>query len=127
MTNTGRQADCRVNVTMPSDVLDVWYRKLWIFAHERFVDHNLGGGYPELGSESNPIQGQFEGKPDIYHSLHAALIPLVGRPSKIFDALMSAGPGVDWRDDEDEMKGWADINSTRTVYLLYSLARYLNS
>ncbi len=53
-----------------------WYRRLWRFADERLIDHERGGWFPELGEDGRPASRQFHGKPDIYHSLQAALLPL---------------------------------------------------
>lgn len=53
-----------------------WYRVLWRFAAQHFVDHDRGGWYPELDAQGTPAESQFLGKPDIYHSLQATLLPL---------------------------------------------------
>lgn len=71
----------------PTDADEEWYRKLWSFAHDRFVDHVRGGWYPEIDAAANPVEGQFQGKPDIYHSLQAALIPFAGTVSRTFSTL----------------------------------------
>lgn len=71
----------------PSEEDEAWYRKLTQFAHRHFVDHDGGGWYPELDEQGIPVQGQFTGKPDIYHALQADLIALTGTPSKLFSAL----------------------------------------
>ncbi len=60
----------------PKDSDELWYRTLWQFAHGQLVDHERGGWYPELGSDGTPREAQFQGKPDIYHSLQAGLIAL---------------------------------------------------
>jgi len=53
-----------------------WYRQLWTFASDFFIDHEKGGWFPEIDAEGHPVSKQFKGKPDIYHSLQAALFPL---------------------------------------------------
>lgn len=56
---------------------EVWYRRLWTFADARLIDHARGGWFPELDAAGRPAATQFHGKPDIYHSVQAALFPLV--------------------------------------------------
>ncbi|MBL8587441.1 MAG: AGE family epimerase/isomerase, partial [Methylobacteriaceae bacterium] len=53
-----------------------WYRRLWRFAAERLIDPVHGGWFPELDAAGAPAGRQFIGKPDIYHAVQAALIPL---------------------------------------------------
>jgi len=52
------------------------YRQLWTFANDFLIDHHNGGWFPELDSNLQPIERLFKGKPDIYHSIQAALISL---------------------------------------------------
>lgn len=61
---------------------ETWYRRLWQFAHDALIDHENGGWFPEIDAAGQPCQGQFIGKPDIYHSLQAALLPLTPTLSK---------------------------------------------
>ena len=67
----------------PREGDEIWYRKFWRFADEHFIDHDTGGWYPELDEAGKPVEHQFLGKPDIYHSLQAVLLPLAGSPSKL--------------------------------------------
>ncbi|MCB1440509.1 MAG: AGE family epimerase/isomerase, partial [Nitratireductor sp.] len=62
---------------------ELWYRAMWQFASGHFVDHEGGGWFPEIDSEGMPAQSQFKGKPDIYHSLQAALFPLAPGLSRL--------------------------------------------
>lgn len=55
---------------------EAWYRRLWTFADRFLIDHERGGWFPELGPDDRPVARQFKGKPDIYHSVQAALFPL---------------------------------------------------
>lgn len=55
---------------------ELWYRRLWRFADEKLIDHRHGGWFPELDGNGRPAMTQFKGKPDIYHSVQAALFPL---------------------------------------------------
>ncbi|MFS4579836.1 AGE family epimerase/isomerase [Phaeobacter sp. C3_T13_0] len=53
-----------------------WYRRLWGFALDHFIDEDRGGWYPEIGPGGQVTRSIFDGKPDIYHSLQACLLPL---------------------------------------------------
>lgn len=55
---------------------EVWYRRLWAFADTSLIDHARGGWFPELDAAGAPAATQFAGKPDLYHSVQAALFPL---------------------------------------------------
>ena len=61
---------------------ELWYRKLWQFADEHFIDHVNGGWFPEINDQGIPSMEQFTGKPDIYHSLQSVLFPLTGKISR---------------------------------------------
>lgn len=69
----------------PSD--EEWYRRLWTCASDLFVDPVRGGWYPEIDAAGHPAAAQFKGKPDLYHSLQAVLIPLVSAVSRLPDQL----------------------------------------
>lgn len=71
----------------PSDEMEGWYRRLWQFADAHFIDHAHGGWFPEIGADNRPTVTQFDGKPDIYHSIQATLFPLVPRLSRIAPGL----------------------------------------
>ncbi|ODN70887.1 AGE family epimerase/isomerase [Methylobrevis pamukkalensis] len=60
----------------PSAFHEDWYRRIWNFTDRHFIDHRRGGWFPELDETLNPAQTLFAGKPDVYHSLQACLIPL---------------------------------------------------
>ncbi|WP_339114778.1 AGE family epimerase/isomerase [Thioclava sp. GXIMD2076] len=64
-----------------------WYRRLWAFAEAHLVDRKRGGWYPELDETGRPADGQFKGKPDLYHALQADLIPLTQGVSRLQDGL----------------------------------------
>ena len=63
------------------------YRRTWAFAHLKLIDHRNGGWFPELDISGQPVSQQFLGKPDIYHSVQAALFPLVPSVSRHYEAL----------------------------------------
>lgn len=54
-----------------------WYLRLRGAAERLFIDAGRGGWYPEVDAQGRPAQAQFTGKPDIYHSLQADLLPLL--------------------------------------------------
>ena len=60
----------------PGPFHEAWYRRLWDFAADHFIDRQNGGWIPELSEDLEPTQSLFTGKPDIYHALQACLIPL---------------------------------------------------
>ena len=73
-------------------VLADWYARLWDFAQARFVDHEKGGWFPEIGPDGKPCSRQFIGKPDIYHALQAMLFPLCDGVSGALAELPKAYP-----------------------------------
>ena len=42
-----------------------------------FIDKSRGGWFPAIDAAGQPTETQFKGKPDLYHSVQAALFPLV--------------------------------------------------
>lgn len=53
-----------------------WYRRIWGFCANHFIDHHHGGWHHELGDDLKPASTLFSAKYDIYHALQACLIPL---------------------------------------------------
>ncbi|MCG7630042.1 AGE family epimerase/isomerase [Epibacterium sp. MM17-32] len=53
-----------------------WYSRLWNCAERLFIDSTRGGWVPEVDDAGVAVSRQFQGKPDIYHSVQAALFPL---------------------------------------------------
>lgn len=64
-----------------------WYRQLWRFADAHFIDHDHGGWFPEIDADGRPTVTQFHGKPDIYHSVQAAVLPLSSGLSRLLSPL----------------------------------------
>ena len=60
-----------------------WYKLLWNYAVDYYIDPRNSSWYPEIDAQKKPTSTQFEGKPDIYHSLQAHLFPMVPRLSRI--------------------------------------------
>ncbi len=66
-----------------------WYRRIWDFAANNFIDTENGGWRPEAVSPGiNPL---FQGKPDLYHALQACLIPLLPTSGTITAGLLGSG------------------------------------
>ncbi|WP_299665389.1 AGE family epimerase/isomerase [uncultured Ruegeria sp.] len=61
-----------------------WYRMLWGYANDHFIDHRYGGWFPAVDETGKIATSIFGGKPDIYHSLQACLFPQSGRLSRMF-------------------------------------------
>ncbi len=55
------------------------YRQVWDFIQLRLVDGARGSWYHEVDARGNPRSGVWNGKPDLYHSLQACLMPLFAR------------------------------------------------
>ena len=73
---------------------EAWYRRLWAFADAKLIDGARGGWFPELDETGRPTARQFHGKPDIYHSVQAALFPLapgLSRAAERLAALSGSG------------------------------------
>jgi sulfoquinovose isomerase len=64
-----------------------WYRRLWDFAQISFIDSAHGGWFPEIDVDGKVVNKQFVGKPDLYHSVQAALLPLTPRVSNAYKDL----------------------------------------
>ncbi|MBS0125469.1 AGE family epimerase/isomerase [Thetidibacter halocola] len=73
--------------TAPRDSDETWYRRAWRFAAMHFIDMDQGGWFPEIDSDGRPTETQFRGKPDIYHSVQAALLPLAPGLSRQAESL----------------------------------------
>ncbi len=54
---------------------DGWYRLWWDHAAESFCDLDGGSWWHELGPDLEVSRGTWSGKPDVYHTVQATLIP----------------------------------------------------
>mgnify|MGYP001766519741 FL=1 len=70
---------------------EAWYRRIWGFTATRFIDPDAGGWFPQLDDDLRPNTFPFYGKPDMYHSLQACLIPLLPTDGSITRGLMRSG------------------------------------
>ncbi|MGJ8534596.1 MAG: AGE family epimerase/isomerase [Alphaproteobacteria bacterium] len=68
--------------------IEDWYRKIWGFIDNNFIDHKEGGWFPELDSELSRTNIIFAGKPDLYHALQACLIPLLPSDGSVIQGLI---------------------------------------
>jgi sulfoquinovose isomerase len=71
-------------------VFEHWYRRIWTFVRNHFIDDDHGGWYPELDEALQPVERVFAGKPDVYHAVQACLIPLLPTHGSITRHLGSA-------------------------------------
>lgn len=67
-----------------------WYRRFWEFAQAHLVDQARGGWYAELDAENHRKNGPWYGKPDVYHTTQAYLLPLLPRASSLLGAVALA-------------------------------------
>ena len=58
-------------------VYETWYRRFWEFAATHLIDHQRGGWFPLLDAHNRRKVHPWYGKPDVYHSLQACLLPIM--------------------------------------------------
>jgi mannose/cellobiose epimerase-like protein (N-acyl-D-glucosamine 2-epimerase family) len=68
-----------------------WYRRIWDFVANHFIDHDNGGWRTEAGDPAAGAVELFDGKPDLYHALQACLIPLLPTSGTIMRGLATVG------------------------------------
>ena len=68
-----------------------WYRRIWGFTADHLIDRATGAFIPQLDAENRPATNPFYGRPDIYHSVQACLIPLLPTSGSLVRGLMSEG------------------------------------
>jgi sulfoquinovose isomerase len=68
-----------------------WESRLWAFAEAYLVDREHGSWRSELDPENRPASGTWEGKPDIYHTLQATLVPRLPAAPAFAKALREGG------------------------------------
>jgi mannose/cellobiose epimerase-like protein (N-acyl-D-glucosamine 2-epimerase family) len=72
-----------------------WYRRIWDFVANNFIDLENGGWRPEAADPSSTTTKLFEGKSDLYHALQACLIPLLPTSGTITHGLETVGVLLD--------------------------------
>jgi sulfoquinovose isomerase len=70
-----------------NDGYETWYRRFWEYASRVLIDHERGGWYPLFDAENRPKVHPWYGKPDIYHSLQACLLPVLPVASSLVGAI----------------------------------------
>lgn len=53
------------------------YLEWWSYIDKHVIDHEQGSWKAELDKDQNLVTGTWEGKPDLYHSFQAAVLPLL--------------------------------------------------
>ena len=71
-----------------------WYRRIWDWCDENLIDRRLGSWHHQLSDDLVPIRDPWYGKPDLYHSLQASLVPLVPTDGTIAHGLKTTGIAV---------------------------------
>jgi mannose/cellobiose epimerase-like protein (N-acyl-D-glucosamine 2-epimerase family) len=78
----------------PDPAYEAWYRRIWDFSKRCFIDPANGGWRGQVDDALRPNADPFFGKPDIYHSLQACLIPLLPTRGSITKGLVDGGIAV---------------------------------
>jgi len=65
-----------------------WYRRIWGFTANHFIDREKGGWRAQVDKALRPSSDPFFGKVDIYHSLQACLIPILSTKGSITRGLV---------------------------------------
>ncbi|NIY73720.1 AGE family epimerase/isomerase [Marivivens donghaensis] len=69
---------------MPND--EGRFRRLWDEAEALFIDHDYGGWFHEVAPDGTPTEATVRGKPDLYHSIQAAILPAQKGVTRIMSA-----------------------------------------
>jgi len=69
-----------------------WYRRIWDFTATHFIDCEHGGWYPQLDERLQRANDPFFGKPDIYHSVQACLVPLFPATGSLLSSISRRCP-----------------------------------
>ncbi|RLV51092.1 AGE family epimerase/isomerase [Nocardioides mangrovicus] len=56
-------------------VYDQWYRRWWNHAARHWIDPATGSWAHQLAPDLSPSDSVWTGRPDLYHSLHAVVLP----------------------------------------------------
>lgn len=68
-----------------------WYQMFWDYSRARMMDYENGSWWQELDVDSNPSSEVWDGKPDIYHLMHAVLVPRLPLRPALAPALALGG------------------------------------
>ena len=72
-------------------IYEEWYRRIWDWTDTHLIDHVNGSWYHQLGDALSPITDPWYGKPDMYHSFQACLIPMLPTTGSIAKGLRDTG------------------------------------
>ena len=70
---------------------ELWYRRIWGFISNHFIDRRSGSWIPELDDTLAPVNRVFIGRPDLYHAVQACIIPLLPPNGSITRGLRGTG------------------------------------
>ena len=68
-----------------------WYRRIWDWCEEHLIDRVDGSWRHQLNDNLQPIVDPWFGKPDLYHTFQATLIPLLPTTGSIVNGLIHTG------------------------------------
>ncbi|MCP1512485.1 D-mannose isomerase [Pseudomonas rhodesiae] len=72
---------------------ETWYRRIWEFCDNHFIDRADGSWHHELNPHNQPSSRIWGGKPDLYHAWQAVVLPALPLAPSMTSAL-SAGTYV---------------------------------
>lgn len=72
-------------------VYEGWYRRIWDWCDAHLIDRQNGSWHHQLNNELEPVNDPWFGKPDLYHSLQASIIPLLPTRGSILHGLVYTG------------------------------------
>ena len=87
----GIAAAAMLNAVEPDPRFEEWYRRIWGFVNNHFIDRDNGGWIPELDGDLRQVNKVFIGRPDLYHAFQACLIPLLPPNGSITRGLQGNG------------------------------------
>ncbi|MFC6487009.1 AGE family epimerase/isomerase [Nitratireductor sp. GCM10026969] len=68
-----------------------WYRRIWDWCEQHLIDRQNGSWHHQLNDDLKPTNDPWYGKPDLYHSLQATLIPLLPTSGSVAHGLLHSG------------------------------------
>lgn len=82
----GVAAAATLHAAFGEPATEVWYQDIWAVLSRDFIDPK-GGWWPVATNSDPQDEHPFQGKPDIYHSVQACLIPLLPATSGLLKGL----------------------------------------
>jgi sulfoquinovose isomerase len=68
-----------------------WYRRFWEFNETLFIDYEHGSWHHELNPQNQPSADIWAGKPDLYHSYQATVLPVLPLAPSLTTGLAAMG------------------------------------